>query len=124
MITANNEEIAIFDLSVQKGVDLILPTYWTDSTDSLILGLNLWTGQLQFRKTIDSDVVLLNLTNANGGLVLGDTDGEVKIVITSAQTAAFDFNTAEYDILLTDPAGVVHLYLSGDVKVSRSVTRP
>lgn len=122
-VEATNELTAIFNLEIKKGVDLNLKTYWKDETGALILGLDLWTGKMQLRSTVDSEVVLIELTTANGGLVMGASDGEVEIVVTDTQSASFNFSTAEYDILLTDSLGVVYPYLMGDVTIIKSVTR-
>lgn len=125
-VEATNETAGEFPLVIEQGIDLGgdgLKTYWKDSTGTLIAGLENWTGRMQIRSTINSDEVLLDLTTENSGLVLGGTVGEVKIVITSAQSNAFDWSSGVYDLELINTSNIVTRYLRGTVKVIRGVTR-
>jgi hypothetical protein len=78
---------------------------------------------MQIRPDINSSTILVTLTEANGGIVLGGTKGTVQIVIADTVTAAFTFTTAVYDLDLTDSNGVVTRLLQGVITLDSAVTR-
>jgi hypothetical protein len=82
-----------------------------------------YTARMQIRPDINSSTILVTLTEANGGIVLGGTKGTVQIVIADTVTAAFTFTTAVYDLDLTDSNGVVTRLLQGVITLDSAVTR-
>ena len=122
-VTATNETSGYFDMVVEQGIDKPLKTFWKDSDGNLITGLENWDARMQIRNTISSDTVLIELTKANNGIILGDTVGEVTVNITSAQSNLFEWSTGVYDIELIDTNAKVTRYLRGKVSVVRGVTR-
>lgn len=79
-----------------------------------------WSGRMQFRKNRSSDPLLLELTDANGGLIIDGPNGKVSILITSVQTAALTFSESKFWLEVWDP-GTSPLYvkhlMSGTAKV-------
>jgi hypothetical protein len=73
--------------------------------------------------------VLFELSTENGGILLDETAGTLRLYMSAAQTAALDFDAGVYDLeLLTppsapDPAGEVIRLLQGRVSLSKEVTR-
>ena len=80
-----------------------------------------FTGAMQAREDVTAAVILFNLTTNNGGLSI--VGGVITIRIEAATTAAFDFDTAVYDLMLTAPDGTVTRLVEGKIKVSPDVTR-
>ena len=82
-----------------------------------------WTGRLQARASIgDANPPLLDLTTANGGVVVNPL-GLVEVIIPAADTAAVVWTTAVYDLEVESPAGDVYRLVEGELKVSPEVTR-
>lgn len=79
--------------------------------------------RMQIRRKVGSDIVLLELTTANGRIALGGAAGTIRLLIDSAITAAIDWTIGVYDleIVMTDGSVVPKFY--GDVEVVREVTR-
>lgn len=63
------------------------------------------TAKAQFRATIDSSTVLLELTTENGGIVLGGIDGTIELIISPELTEGATWKSALYDL---------EIYLSTD----------
>ena len=80
------------------------------------------TARMQIRRT-RNDVVLVELTDDNGGLLLGGTAGTVEIVITATQTDLLNVTKAVYDLEIVFPSGDVVRLLEGAVAVDLNVTR-
>jgi hypothetical protein len=76
----------------------------------------------------DGGTVYITLSNpsVNGtGIDFGGTDGMIYIKISDTDTESLDFDTAIYDLELTDTnTGKVIRLLQGTVKLSKEVTRP
>lgn len=62
------------------------------------------------------------LYDAGSNIVLGGIYGTISLLIPAAATAAFTWWQGVYDMLLTDPYGVVTRLLSGSVSVCPGVT--
>lgn len=67
--------------------------------------------------------LLATLTTENGGIVLGATDGSIKLSMSAAQTGAMKFNKARYDLRLRYPGKEPIRLLMGDVTLSKGETR-
>lgn len=78
-----------------------------------------YTGAFQLRSTIDA------ATSLYAGTVTFGTrsEGLFSMVIPTADTAAFDFSTAVYDLELSTAAGEVNLVLRGTAALIKEVTR-
>jgi len=85
--------------------------------------LTAYTARMQLRSTRASATVLLLLTDSNGRIVLGGTEGSVNLVLSATDTAALSFSTAEYDLELVSAGGVVKRLASGVITLNKEVTR-
>lgn len=98
---------------------------WRDAKKRPI-NLTGWTAVLQMRSAASSDIVLFELSTANGGIVIDPLKGQITLHITNEQTAALGFTAAVYDLLLTAPGGAAGdgiRLIEGKVIVSLGVTR-
>lgn len=83
-----------------------------------------WTGQMQVRRRPNSPVLLEASTTPGVGLgtMTLDDEGGVDIVFDSSLLESLDFQTASYDVLLTDSTGGTWRRLQGNVTYSRAIT--
>lgn len=89
--------------------------------DDQPLDLTGWSVRAQVRPRTDSGTVLWEWsTAANSASVSG---AAVTLRLTAAQSSAFTFSRAVYDIELTDGDGNVYRVAQGHVEVSPEVTR-
>lgn len=82
-----------------------------------------FTARMQIRSTLEDTTVLVSLTTENGGIILGGVAGTIALLLTAAATAAFTFSNAVYDLEIIDAGGIVTRLLSGNVILSKEVTR-
>ena len=82
-----------------------------------------YTAKMQIRESIDSSTVILELTTANGGIVIDTTNFTIGINMTSNQTAAFTFINAVYSLELTNVGGAVQTFVNGNLSLVPEVTR-
>lgn len=110
-----------YKLKINQGATLRKPFTWKAGQNPV--DLTGFTGQMQIRETIESEIVIAELTSANGGIVVGPEPGQFHIYMSAEATAALDFESAVYDLELQSPQGDVTRILAGDVSLSREVTR-
>ncbi len=110
-----------YDFTIEKG------TYWNRAlswtADSVPVDLTGWTAHMQVRPAYanQTSVVLADLTDGSG-ITLGGTAGTILLELTGTQTAALSFDTAVYDLYLTNPSGRPTRLLEGIVTLSDQVT--
>lgn len=94
-----------------------------DRTTALPTNITGWALQAQIRENLD-EAVLLDLTTANGGLVItSGTGGRLEIRITAAQTALLPVGRVLFDVRRTGiTPGPLWLF-GGSFKVKQPVTR-
>lgn len=86
------------------------------------MDLSVFDARMQIRASIDDDTVIEEFTVSDGHITLG-TDGSVLLSLTDTITAALDFDTAVYDLELISNAGEVSRIATGNVTLSKEVTR-
>jgi hypothetical protein len=65
----------------------------------------------------------LSLTTANGGItIVNAAQGQIRLNITSAQTASIEQGVFDYDLWMTSAGGVQTPLLTGKFSVSPNVT--
>lgn len=87
------------------------------------VNLTSFTARMQIRPTLEDTTVLVSLTTENGGITLGGVTGTIALLLTAAATAVLNFSNAVYDLEIIDATGVVTRLLSGNVILSKEVTR-
>lgn len=81
-----------------------------------------YTARMQIREKLDSDVVLLELTTENGGIVIDTQMFTITLLATAQQTQSLSFTQAVYSLELVQNQEVVP-FSSGNVLLVREVTR-
>jgi hypothetical protein len=84
--------------------------------------LALYSGRMQIRETLDSDVIY-ELNTSNGGVVLDNTLKTITINIPASVTQNFTFDTAVYSLELYTSSGKVVPMLTGNLTLIPEVTR-
>lgn len=114
---------AAYDLpDIEQGADYFLTFTYQDQNGTPV-DLTGYTARMMLRVTYDDPTPLIELTDANGRLVLGGTAGTIDIHITATDTANLSFKTAKYDLELVDSTGVVTRLVMGSVRLSPEVTK-
>lgn len=81
------------------------------------------TVKMQAREYMSQVTPVVDLSTAGSGITLSDaTSGEYKVALTAAETAAFEFDEAFYDIALVDSGGDVTRLAQGILTISKGVT--
>lgn len=81
-----------------------------------------YTGRMQIRGKLEDTEVVLELTTANGGIVIDDTNKTITILITAAQSTTLTFSSAVYSLELVNGSEVVP-FLTGGISLIKEVTR-
>lgn len=81
-----------------------------------------YTARMQIREKLDSDVVLLELTTENGGIIIDTQMFTITLLATAQQTQSLNFTQAVYSLELVQNQEVVP-FSSGNVLLVREVTR-
>ena len=116
-----------YDFTIERG------TYWsrilTWNVDGTPQNLTGWSAHMQIRTeyadlagTVCADLKDTAVSPAVAGITLGGPAGTIILVLTGAQTSALAFDSAVYDLLLTDPGGKPTRLLEGIVTLSDAVT--
>ena len=114
-----------YDIIIEQGAT------WVDSftiniinEDGIKTPFNLtdYISRLQMRENY-GEPILIELTTAGGGIVLGGMAGTVVATLTHVATAALTWTKAVYDWEIESPSGVVTRLRRGDVNVIREITK-
>lgn len=107
-----------YDLTIVQGATLdLLLTYKDDA--GVVINLTGYTARLKIRTAVAGSE-LVSLTEADG-LVLGGAAGTIRIQRSAAQTAAYTWSRAVYDLELISGAVVTRL-VEGNVLVRPEIT--
>ena len=106
-----------YNFTLQRRADYSLDLQFKDSNDAAIdlTGYTVYAqawNERRTRKSADFTIVYTNRSN-----------GQIKISLTDAQTAAFP-NELRYDVLLKNASGEREYYLEGIIFVSEGYTAP
>lgn len=110
-------------LKIDQGATFNQLVTWKTGTPPVVVNLTGCTARMQVRGKLTDAAVLLDLTTANGGVVLGGIAGTVTVKISALQTAAITWLSAVYDLEIIFADGTVRRLLSGGISVSLEVTR-
>jgi len=87
------------------------------------LNLTGYTAKMQVRAGLGATAVLLELSTANGRIIITAVAGRLDFLVPAAVTAALSFPAAVCDILLTSPGGEVTRLFQGVVTLSLGATK-
>lgn len=113
---------ATYDFEIEQGATLLKPIQWKDSAGNAV-NLTGCTARMQIRRSVASEEVLLELTNANGKLSITPLTGTVTMIFSATTTAAFTWSRAKYDLEIVSADGTVTRLIEGEITVSKEITR-
>jgi len=113
-----------YNFKIEQWADLNKTlTFYTDASKTSTVDLSSYTFAAMIRKTKSSVDFIDSLTDANSRIdVTNKATGVIILKWTAAQTAAFDFDEAVYDLEFT-LSGVITRMLEGTVTLSKEVTK-
>lgn len=125
-------ETAKQNFVVEQGATWEQALLWSD--DDGPVDLTGYTARMQVRKTLASSATEIELTTANGRIVLDEIEdppgtvvSNIQLILTDELTAAFETRntkqTWRYDLDLTSPGGATRKLLKGKFVVNPEVTR-
>jgi len=82
-----------------------------------------FTARMHIREKWHSTDFIHELTTENGGITLTVEDASIQIDITAADTTAFTFNIAVYDIEMISPTGEITRVVEGTIKLIKEITK-
>lgn len=109
-------------LTIEQGATFMYPFTWSRGTTENIVDLSPYKARMQIRPTIESSVVLAELSTENGGIQL-TPENTIQIFMCAEDTAALNFDEAVYDLELYEDDCYVTRVMQGTVKLSKNVTR-
>lgn len=101
-------------------------TFTIRNSDGSYKDLTGYSARAMIREGYSSAAPLLSLTSpssAGEGLDVGTTNGQIRMRIKAATTAALTFYLAKWDLEIVAPTGEVYRVLNGDALLSREVTK-
>lgn len=82
------------------------------------------TGHSAHFQARDGDgLLVIDLSDANGGIVLGGADGRITLKMPAAQTAALAVTSGVHELELVTPAGDVYRLFSGSFSIIPEVVK-
>ena len=100
------------DIEIEQGSDFVLNILYQDTNDNPI-DLSTYTARMHLRESSDSSSTLIELTNANGRITLGQSDPNIVLELTAGDTASLDFDYAFYDLEVVSSSATVSKVLRG-----------
>jgi hypothetical protein len=113
----------LYNIVADQGSTFSRTVVWKDPAKKPIL-LRGYTARMKVR-AITGLNVLLELTTENGGISLGDTDGQINLYITDEVMETIPEGRHLYDLELVAPSSNKYVYkiLRGNFVVRTEVTR-
>jgi hypothetical protein len=109
-------------LSINQGRDFATAFQLLDQ-NQLIINVTGCAARLQFRRTALSAIVLLEASSANGKLVVGGTDGVLRLYLAPSDTQLLTCNCV-YDLKLTSPGNSETITaFEGMARINPAITR-
>lgn len=110
------------DLVIEQGATFRREIIWKDAEETPI-NLTGYSARMHLREHLSSVMPLLELTSANGRIVLTPLQGKLALEIDATLTQTLRAGNALYDLEMEDNAGNVTRLLQGQVRIEAGVTR-
>jgi len=107
---------------IEKGATYRHSLFWKSSTNTAV-NLTGCTAKLQVRETVSAATTLLELSSANGGIVITPLLGQIDLYISSVNTGTLLGTGGVYDLEVYFPNGDITRLVEGKVLFKDEVTR-
>lgn len=113
----------LYNIVADQGSTLSRTILWKDPAKKPIL-LSGYTARMKVRPLSSSDAIL-SLTTENGGIALGDTNGQINIYVSDEVMATIPEGKYLYDLEMVAPSSNLYVYklVQGNFVVRPEVTR-
>lgn len=114
-----------YDLTIDQGADWFWTIRWKvgpNQRSAVAKNTTGYSARMQVRRKHTDTAVVLNLTSASGGIIVG-ADGTFQVRATAVQTSAMPPGKSVYDFEAVAPDGVVTKLARGQINVVPEVTR-
>lgn len=116
----------ILNIELEERTDQTVRVTYRDDTTNLPVNLTGYSASLQIRPEFGNEIVIDELNDAAGTIVLGGVSGTIDLIFTpsdSDQTAVtFGWTRAAYDLVLTNDEGKRKKLLKGFITIARSAS--
>lgn len=119
----------VIDYEVHSGDTLKLLWHWTEAAANgnyYAVDLTGYSGALQVKTNKTDTTALVSMMaspTSNTGILLGQANNNIKIIIPSSNTANLAVGTYSYDLKMTDIIGYTDTVVEGKIKILQNVTR-
>jgi kynureninase len=114
----------LYNIVADQGSTLSRTIVWKDPAKKPIL-LDGYTARMKVRAASTSSTVVLELTTENGRITLGQSNGQISLLVTDEVMATVAEGKYQYDLELVAPSSNLYVYkiLKGNFVVRPEVTR-
>jgi hypothetical protein len=112
----------VYNWTINQGTDWSATLTWQSGGSNV--NLTGWSAHMQIRpgNAGSTSIIYADLSSGNGSIVLGGAAGTIVITMGNTTTSALVFQTAQYDLKLTNASGLVTRLLQGTITLSPEVT--
>lgn len=107
---------------VEKGATYRHTLFWKDSSN-VAIDLTGCTAKLQVRESVDSDIVIVELSTANNRIIIDHNLGKIDLFISDEDTTVLDGFGGVYDLEIYQPNGDTTRLIEGRMTFKSEVTR-
>lgn len=111
------------DDALEQGSATTRPFLYTAPDEVTPIVLTGYTARMQVRRSVKATDVLLELTTANGGIVIDGAAGKVSMILTESVAQTLTWRRGVYDLELIPPSGQAFRFMQGEIEVTPEVTR-
>ena len=117
-------DVSKVNLVINRGTTFRHKFIYKDEISGRVVDLTGYVARMQARPDALSDIVLVELTTENSGIVLGGRAGTISLYINDTSTSLLAWAKGVYDIELVSPLGEVFRAVYGSLTTSLEITRP
>lgn len=122
LISSTVTRAATVNLVIEQGTDFS-HIVGIQNSDGSVFTLTGYDARMQIRSTVDSSVVLAELTVSNGRISVNASAGQLTLRIVNTDTTLMSWRSAVYDLEIISSGGVVTRIMQGNATLSPEVTR-
>ena len=114
----------LYNIIADQGSTLSRTIIWRDPAKKPIL-MEGYTARMQVRSSVDSAIIILELTTENGGITLHRTNGSIVLYVSDDDMRFIPEDRYVYDLEMVAPSSNLYVYklITGHFVVRAEVTR-